>query len=127
MYPYLCILYIDMYPYFCYDMGTETNNNTNLGGSHMSMTKKELETKVQEFRSLKVMKEELENELKAVEHSIIEYMTENDLDTEITDTAKITYKPQSRTTLDKEKLTEVLGEDLKPFEKTTSYNVLRVK
>ncbi len=93
----------------------------------MCMTKKELETKVQEFRSLKVMKEELENELKAVEHSIIEYMTENKIDTEITNTAKITYKPQSRTTLDKEKLTEILGEDLKPFEKTTSYNVLRVK
>lgn len=93
----------------------------------MCMTKKELETKVQEFRSLKAMKEELENELKAVEHSIIEYMTENELDTEIIDTAKITYKPQSRTTLDKDKLTEVLGEDLKPFEKTTSYNVLRVK
>ena len=87
----------------------------------MSMTKKELETKVQEFRSLKAMKEELENELKAVEFSIIEYMTENELDTEIT------YKPQNRTTLDKEKLTEILGEDLKPFEKTTSYNVLRVK
>ncbi len=93
----------------------------------MCMTKKELENKVQEFRSLKAMKEELENELKAVEHSIIEYMTENEIDTEITDTAKITDKPQSRTTLDKEKLTEVLGEDLKPFEKTTSYNVLRVK
>ena len=93
----------------------------------MCMTKKELESKVQEFRSLKAMKEELENELKAVEHSIIEYMTENELDTEITDTAKITYTPQSRTTLDKEKLTEILGDDLKPFEKTTSYNVLRVK
>lgn len=93
----------------------------------MLMTKKELENKVQELRSLKAMKEELENELKAVEHSIIEYMTENELDTEFTDTAKITYKPQSRTTLDKDKLIEILGEDLKPFEKTTSYNVLRVK
>ena len=129
MYPYLYILHIDMYPYFCYDMGTETNNkqNQNQEVAIMCMTKKELENKVQEFRSLKAMKEELENELKAVEHSIIEYMTENEIDTEITDTAKITYKPQSRTTLDKEKLTEVLGEDLKPFEKTTSYNVLRVK
>lgn len=73
------------------------------------------------------MKEELENEVKAAEHLIIEYMTENNLDTEITETAKITYKPQSRTALDKDKLTEVLGEDLKPFEKVTSYNVLRIK
>ncbi len=93
----------------------------------MCMTKKELENKVQELRSLKAMKEELENELKAVEYSIIEYMTENNLDTEITDTAKITYKLQTRTTLDKEKLAEILGEDLKPFEKKTSFNVLRVK
>ncbi len=38
----------------------------------MCMTKKELEKKVQELRNLKTMKEELENELKAIEHSIIE-------------------------------------------------------
>lgn len=93
----------------------------------MCVTKKELETKVEELRSLKAMKEELENELKAVEYQIIEYMRENGLDTEYTKTAKITYKPQSRTTLDKEKLSEILGDDLRPFEKTTSYNVLRIK
>ena len=93
----------------------------------MCRTKKELENKVQELRGLKAMKEELENELKVVEREIISYMTENEIDTEITDTAKITYKPQSRTTLDKGKLQEIFGEDLKPFEKTTSYNVLRVK
>ena len=93
----------------------------------MCITKKELESKVQELRNLKAMKEELENELKAVENSIIEYMTENGIDTEITDTAKITYKPQSRTTLDKEKLADILGDDLKPFEKVSTFNVLRVK
>ena len=93
----------------------------------MCMTKQELETKVNELRSLKAMKEELENELKAAEHEIIEYMTENGIDTEITDTAKITYKPQTRTTLDKDKLSEILGEDLKPFEKVSQFNVLRIK
>ena len=93
----------------------------------MCMKKSELESKVNELRSLKALKEETENELKALEREIIDYMTENELTEEITDTAKITYKPQSRTTLDKEKLTEILGEDLKPFEKTTSYNVLRIK
>lgn len=93
----------------------------------MCIKKVELESKVQELRSLKALKEETENELKAVEREIISYMVENGIDTEITDTAKITYKPQSRTTLDKEKLTEILGDDLKPFEKTTTYNVLRVK
>lgn len=93
----------------------------------MCMKKSELEAKVNELRSLKALKEELENELKAAEHEIIEYMTENGIDTEITDTAKITYKPQSRTTLDKEKLSEILGEDLKPFEKVSTFNVLRIK
>ena len=93
----------------------------------MCIRKAELESKVQELRSLKALKEETENELKAIEREIISYMVENGIDTEITDTAKITYKPQSRTSLDKDKLTEVLGDDLKPFEKTTTYNVLRVK
>lgn len=93
----------------------------------MCIKRVELESKVQELRSLKALKEETENELKAIEREIISYMVKNGIDTEITDTAKITYKPQSRTTLDKEKLTEILGEDLKPFEKTTTYNVLRVK
>lgn len=93
----------------------------------MCMTKSELEKKVNELRNLKAMKEELEQEVREVEQKIISYMTEKGIDTEITDTAKITYKPQSRTTLDKEKLFEILGEDLAPFEKVTSYNVLRIK
>lgn len=93
----------------------------------MCMTKAELEKKVNELRELKTMKEELENEVKDAERQIIEYMTENGLDKEVTDTSVITYRSQSRTTLDKEKLTEILGDDLKPFEKTTQYNVLRIK
>lgn len=92
----------------------------------MCISKAELENKVKQIRKIKTMQKRLENELKAVEDVVIEYMTENGLDTEITSNAKITYKPQSRTTLDKDKLTAILGDDLKPFEKTTSYNVLRV-
>ncbi len=92
----------------------------------MCMTKKELEKKVQELRNLKTMKEELENELKSIEHQIIEYMTENELDTEFTADAKITYKPQTRTTLDKARLEEDLG-SLEEYEKKTSFNVLRIK
>lgn len=91
------------------------------------MTKTELEAKVQEIRKYKTIIEEASNIQKSLEAEVIAYMAENEIDTEITDTAKITYKSQSRTTLDKEKLTEVLGDDLKPFEKTTSYNVLRIK
>lgn len=93
----------------------------------MCISKKELEKKVQELRSLKALKEETEDGIESVEREIISYMKENETDTEITDTGRITYKEQSRTTLDKKKLTEILGDDLKPFEKTTNYMVLRVK
>lgn len=93
----------------------------------MCITRAELEKKIEELRSLKALKEETENELKALEYEVVSYMKENELTEEITNTAKITYKPQSRTTLDKEKLTEVLGDDLKPFEKVTTYSVLRIK
>lgn len=93
----------------------------------MCISKADLENRVQEIRRYKAMAEEAAEIQKALEAEVIAYMVENGLDTEITDTAKITYKPQSRTTLDKEKLTEILGEDLKPFEKVTSYNVLRIK
>lgn len=91
------------------------------------MTKQELEKKVNELRSLKTLKDELENEVKAVEQEIISYMNEKEIDTEFTETAKITYKPQNRTTLDQEKLSEILGEDLKLFEKVLTFNVLRIK
>lgn len=93
----------------------------------MCISKKELEEKVQELRSLKALKEETEDEIKEVEREIISYMKENETDTEITDTAKITYKEQTRTSLDKDKLVEIFGADLKPFEKVTSYRVLRIK
>ena len=93
----------------------------------MCITKNELEKMIAEMRSLKALKEETENEIKALEHEVIFYMTENNLTEEITSTAKVTYKPQSRTTLDKKKLEEVLGDDLKPFEKVTFYSVLRIK
>lgn len=93
----------------------------------MCISKSELENKVQEIRRYKAMAEEAAEIQKSLEAEVIAYMVENNLTEEFTDTAKIMYKSQSRTTLDKEKLTEILGDDLKPFEKVTSYNVLRIK
>lgn len=92
----------------------------------MCISKSELEKKVEEIRKYKAMAEEASNIQKALEAEVISYMKENDLTEEFTDSAKITYKPQNRTTLDKEKLTEKIG-DLTEFEKVTSYNVLRIK
>jgi len=92
----------------------------------MSITKKELEERVKQFRSLKSLKDETEKELKLLESEIISYMKENELSEEFTETSKITYSSQSRTTLDKARLETDLG-SLSEYEKTTTYNVLRIK
>ena len=93
----------------------------------MCITKLELEKKVEEIRKYKAMAEEASNIQKALEAEVIAYMNENNLTEEFTDSAKISLKEQTRTTIDKDKLTEILGDDLKPFEKVTSYKVLRIK
>lgn len=92
----------------------------------MCMTKQELEAKVQEIRKYKAMAEEAAEIQKSLEAEIITYMVENEIDTEITDSAKITYKPQTRATLDKKRLEEDLG-SLEEYTKITEYNVLRIK
>lgn len=92
----------------------------------MCMTKSELEAKVEEVRKYKAMAEEASNIQKALEQEIISYMNENNLTEEFTDSAKITYKPQTRATLDKKRLEEDLG-SLEEYTKTTTYNVLRIK
>ena len=91
----------------------------------MCIMKSELEEKVAEIRRYKAIVEEATSIQRSIEAEVIAYMVENNLDTEITDTAKITYKSQTRTSLNKESLSELLG-DLKPFEKKTSYHVLRI-
>lgn len=92
----------------------------------MCIKKSELETKIEELRRYKAMAEEANNILKALEQEIISYMNENNLTEEFTDSAKLTYKEQTRVTLDKKKLAEDLG-DLTGYEKVTSYKVLRIK
>jgi len=86
----------------------------------------ELNTKVSEVRNLKALKEETENAIKAIERDIINFMTEKELTEYIGTDYKTTYKPQSRTTLDKERLEADLG-SLTDYEKVTSFNVLRIK
>ena len=90
------------------------------------MTEKELEAKVEEIRKYKTMIEEASNIENALEAEVTSYMNENNLTEEITDTAKITYKSQVRSTLDKKRLEEDLG-SLEEYTKTTTYSVLRIK
>lgn len=89
------------------------------------MTRQELEAKIEEIRKYKAMVEEATNIQKALEGEVISYMNENGLTEEFTDTAKISYKSQTRVTLDKKKLEEDLG-SLAEYEKVTQYNVLRI-
>ena len=92
----------------------------------MCISKAELDKKVQEIRKYRAMAEEAAEIQKALEAEVINYMVENGLDTEITDSAKITYKSQTRSTLDKKRLEEDLG-SLEEYTKITAYNVLRIK
>lgn len=86
----------------------------------MCISKSELEKKVQEIRRYKAMAEEAAEIQKALEAEVINYMVENGLDTEITDSAKTTYKSQTRATLDKKRLEEDLG-SLEEYTKVTEY------
>ena len=92
----------------------------------MCISKADLEKKVQEIRRYKAMAEEAAEIQKSLEAEVITYMVENQIDTEITDTAKITYKSQTRSTLDKKRLEEDLG-SLEEYTKVTEYSVLRIK
>lgn len=92
----------------------------------MCISKADLEKKVQEIRRYKAMAEEAVEIQKSLEAEVITYMVENGLDTEITDSAKITYKSQTRATLDKKRLEEDLG-SLEEYTKITEYSVLRIK
>ena len=88
--------------------------------------KAELERKIEELRKYKAMAEEATSIEKALEHEISSYMEENNLTEEFTDSAKISYKEQTRKSLDKKMLESKLG-DLTKYEKVTSYKVLRIR
>ena len=92
----------------------------------MCITRKDMDSKINEIRQLKAMKEELEQNLSALQNEVIEYFKENDIDEVIGNDYKATYKMQSRETLDKKKLESDLG-DLSEYTKVTSYPVLRIK
>ena len=92
----------------------------------MCISKADLENKVQEIRSYKAMAEEAANIQHSLENEVIAYMVENNLTEEFTDSAKISYKSQTRATLNKKRLEEDLG-SLEEYTTVTEYNVLRIK
>lgn len=92
----------------------------------MCIKREQMDSKIKEIRELKLLKEELENNLKALENDIIEYCKENEVEEVLGNDFKVTYKPQERKTLDKKALENDLG-DLSDYTKVTTYNVLRIK
>ena len=91
----------------------------------MAITANELHAKVAERRSLKALKDETENALKAIEMDIANFLKENSIDEYIGNDYKVTYKYQSRTTLDNARLEEDLG-DLSTYQKISTFPVLRI-
>ena len=92
----------------------------------MCIAREGLEPIIQEIRKYKALAEEATNIQKALEAEVISYMNENGLTEVFTDSSKITWKPQERRTLDKEKLAREFG-NLTEFERVTVFNVLRIK
>lgn len=92
----------------------------------MCISTLELDKRVSEIRSLKILKEETENEIKSLERDVIDFMTEKNLTEYFGSDFKATYKLQQRATLNKELLQQTLG-DLTDYEKITTFNALRIK
>ena len=87
----------------------------------MCTTMNELETVVADYRSLKALKEQVEEELKAVEREIIGYMDTNE---KLTETVKLSTC--ERRTLDSKRLEADLG-SLTEYQRISQYRRLYVK
>ncbi len=92
----------------------------------MCLLKNELTNHIEEIRRYKALEEEARNIRTALEREVIEYLEENKLSEEYIGNAKISYKQQSRTSLNRDELFKVLGDNLKNYERVTSYSVLRI-
>lgn len=105
----------------------------------MCIAKNELNSKVAEIRSLKTLKEETENAIKALEHEVINFLDEteeceavdkkgNPIRLFIGPDYKLTYAEQTRETVDKEAVKDLLSvEDFEKVRKESRFGVLRIK
>lgn len=105
----------------------------------MCIVKSELENKIHEIKSLKMLKEETENAIKALEMEVIEFLQETEeCKTKdkngkevlqfIGSDYKATYSEQVRETVDKEAVKNILStEEYEKVRKESHFNVLRIK
>lgn len=92
----------------------------------MCRTMNELEKMVADYRNLKAMKEELEEELKAVEREIIGYMDVNEKLTETGKDFTVKLSTCERRTLDSKRLESDLG-SLAEYQRISQYRRLYIK
>lgn len=104
----------------------------------MCISKEELNKKVAEIRSLKTLKEETENAIKALENEIINFLEETEecqttnkkgepMLQYIGSDYKATYAWQSRETVNKEEVKKILSnEEYQKVSKISTYPVLRI-
>lgn len=92
----------------------------------MCTTMKELEVVIADYRSLKVMKEELEEQLKSIEREIYNYMDANEKLTETGKDFSIKVSTCERRTLDSKRLEADLG-SLAEYQRISQYRRLYVK
>ena len=92
----------------------------------MCTSMKELEKVVADYRSLKALKEQLEEELKAVEREIIGYMDSNEKLTETGNDFTVKLSTCERRTIDTKRLEADLG-SLAEYQRISQYRRLYVK
>lgn len=92
----------------------------------MCRTMNELESIVADYRSLKTLKEELDEQLKAMERDMIDYLDSNQKLSETGTDFTIKISTCERRTLDSKRLEEDLG-SLAEYQRISQYRRLYVK
>jgi len=105
----------------------------------MCITRTEVNQKMEEIKSLKMLREETENAIKALEMEVIGFLQENMDECRTTNKSgkeilqfignicKATYSAQERETVDKNEVKKLLdSESYRKVSKVSCYNVLRI-
>lgn len=92
----------------------------------MCRTMKQLESIVSDYRSLKALKEELDEQLKAMERDMIDYLDSNQKLSETGKDFTVKISTCERRTLDSKRLEEDLG-SLAEYQRISQYRRLYVK
>lgn len=92
----------------------------------MCMTMNELEKVVADYRSLKAMKEEIEEQLKDAEREILSYLDNNEKQSETGTDFTVKVSTCERRTLDSKRLEADLG-SLAEYQRISQYRRLYVK